>query len=707
MRLSLLPTAAVAAIATVPAAPATAQAEAPVEQVAGVPDILVTGERQTRSLLDTAASVGVVTAADIQRTDVTSFREAFRLLGNVLDSDWVDGGFIIRGINSEGLTPGGNPLASVYIDGAQQTIQGARRGARGLWDVEQVEVYRGPQSTLSGRASLAGAIYIRTVDPGFEWSGAARVSAGELGTLDGAVAVGGPLSDKIAFRIVAEYQHRDSEISYPAFENFARYDQIRRDEYWQLRGKLLAKTSDNVKLIISYSYADDSPAYDDVAGPGFGFDYFDRRGDFNLPFFQEVRSATNHSASAELVVGLSDRLDFTSLTTYGSTNVRIPSINQGTPGERFVTDGVQTQRLFTQELRLNLSRDKLSGVVGLYLSTERNRRDTDRSTFFGGGRLDNFRDNFEIDSYALFGEGTLRVSPAIRLVAGGRLNHERQRNETSFSRDNFNPALPDISTTGSSRVSQTVFLPKAAVLFDLATDTTLGFTVQRGFRSGGSGVNGVTGQPFSFAPEYTWNYEGSLKSKLMDGKLFLTANLFYTDWRDQQVELLLDPLDFTTGVTLNAASSRVFGGELEARAVPHPNLQAFVSLGITDAKFKEFVDLKLGDFSGLSFPEAPRYTISAGLDWRPKTGFFIGGDVRHVSSYFARDLQNAPIDRVGNYVLVNARAGWQADRWSLMVFADNLLNEQYFVYRDVIGDFECCATLGRSRIVGVTGRVSF
>jgi len=127
--------------------------------------ITVYGARTTQTLNDVTSSVGIVTGETIEERQVRSFRDSFRLMANVRDSDFNDAGFVIRGINSEGLTPGGAPVASLYVDGIQQTVQGARRGARGLWDVEQVEVYRGPQSTLAGRAALAGAIYVKTKDP--------------------------------------------------------------------------------------------------------------------------------------------------------------------------------------------------------------------------------------------------------------------------------------------------------------------------------------------------------------------------------------------------------------------------------------------------------------------------------------------------------------------------------------------------------------
>ncbi|HET9397048.1 MAG TPA: TonB-dependent receptor plug domain-containing protein, partial [Nitrospiraceae bacterium] len=145
-------------VAAAPAPRRPAVADEPVSEVT------VTGQKIRRTLLDTQSSVGVVTAEDIETKDLTTFREAFKTMANVMGGDWLDSGFVIRGVNSEGLTSGA-PLASLYIDGAAQTKMGTRRGSRGLWDVEQVEVYRGPQSTLSGRAALAGAVYISTRDP--------------------------------------------------------------------------------------------------------------------------------------------------------------------------------------------------------------------------------------------------------------------------------------------------------------------------------------------------------------------------------------------------------------------------------------------------------------------------------------------------------------------------------------------------------------
>ncbi|MEM1036280.1 MAG: Plug domain-containing protein [Pseudomonadota bacterium] len=117
--------------------------------------IVVYGNKNASALDDVSASVGLVTSEDIQNRQLRNIRDSFRTLGNVFDTELADSGFIIRGINSEGLTPGGDPLAALYIDGAQQSSNGARRGASGLWDVQQIEVYRGPSAPRSQARSIS------------------------------------------------------------------------------------------------------------------------------------------------------------------------------------------------------------------------------------------------------------------------------------------------------------------------------------------------------------------------------------------------------------------------------------------------------------------------------------------------------------------------------------------------------------------------
>jgi outer membrane receptor protein involved in Fe transport len=672
--------------------------------------IVVRGQKIERTLLETQASVAVVTARDIVEKDLQSFREAFRITANVIDADFVDAGFVIRGVNSEGLTPGGSPLATFYVDGAPQTVQGTRRGARGLFDVQQVEVYRGPQATLTGRASLAGAIYVTTQDPTYEWDYASRFTVGENETAEAGIAFGGPIIDDVlAVRVAGEVQRSESNLNFDGYEQYDAFDEFVEDEYYQIRSKLLfePKFLNGGRALLTYSFAHDSPTYDDIAGPGLGFEYDERRGDLNAgtPFFQENRSADNHTGVLDVTYPLSETLSLTSLSTYNFTDLDRPSINAGTPGEVFVAEGTEEQSFATQEFRLNSYTDTLDWVLGVFLTDEQFETDRTLSNFFSGGRTDISRPESQLRSAAVFGEADWRFAEGWTLTAGGRLHYEEQENDLFFARDFTDPAQDDVLTDPDVfEAENSVFLPKAAISYEVAPNQTVGLLVSTGFRSGGAGIDGTDGSIYEFDEEYATNTELSYRGRFADGRLNVAANLFYMDWTDQQVEVQTDPLDFASRRTENAAESHSYGFELEAQAQVTRDFTAFAAVGHVQTEFDSFDEGSVIDFSGLPFPESPEWTVAFGGDYEHPSGFFLGADARYVDAYFARDFQNAPIDTVGDYTTANLRAGYRAERWSLTVFSDNAFDEEYFTYRDVIGDFDCCATLGPRRLTGVTLR---
>lgn len=202
--------------------------------------IVIYGDRTTTNIDNSTASVAVVDERTLSQPTIQNYTDAYRHIANVSTGDWTESGFIIRGVNSEGLTPGGlgAPLASFYVDGVQQTVEGTRRGLRGAFDLEQLEVYRGPQSTLTGRAALAGAVYLRTKDPEFARSGAAQLTYGSDNHKQIGLAFGDAIGDRLAYRISGEYSRKDSDLNYPSYEAYDRYDDFVTDEYWSLRGKL-------------------------------------------------------------------------------------------------------------------------------------------------------------------------------------------------------------------------------------------------------------------------------------------------------------------------------------------------------------------------------------------------------------------------------------------------------------------------------------
>ncbi|MEM8659861.1 MAG: TonB-dependent receptor, partial [Pseudomonadota bacterium] len=170
--------------------------------------VTVTGEKIDRDLQDTYASVVVLTEQALQNNVILDLEAAMQWVPNVTITP--DGfGLSIRGIPQQGLGNGTfdpvAPTSAIYIDGAVQTQAAVANGALSTWDVQQVEVFRGPQTATQGRAGLAGAVIVNTVDPDQQWSARTRLLASDENQEQLSIAAGGPLlEDKLAFRVAAE-----------------------------------------------------------------------------------------------------------------------------------------------------------------------------------------------------------------------------------------------------------------------------------------------------------------------------------------------------------------------------------------------------------------------------------------------------------------------------------------------------------------------
>lgn len=664
--------------------------------------VVIFGDR-TSTEETVLTDVDVVTAEELDDSGISSFREAFRFIPNVYDADWVDGGFIIRGINSEGLTPGGAPLAAVYIDGIQQTIDAARRGARGTWDVEQIEVYKGAQSTLTGRAALAGAIYIKTADPVYETQAAVRGLVGNNEGYGGAFMLNMPIAEnEIAIRIVGEYEQSETDLNYPDYEAFPLFERFSTNEYFQGRVKLLVEPAalPDTRALLTYSYSEDAPTIDDIGGPGIpGFNFADDRGDFNLPTFTEVRRAVNHNFGLEITHDFSDVLRLTSITGYNDNRTERPSINFDAEGETNIVTGDQNRRLLTQEVRLNYDGERARAVGGLYFAYFDSEASFERPNFFNF-RADSSLATEESQNYAIFGEAAYDITPNWTFVAGGRLDYTTSDVTSNFTQVFFAGGQNVNAFAGS--VSEFVALPKAGVIYNFDEYQSVGFTVQRGFRSGGISQQRSTGEVFDVQPEFTWNYELGYQGRFLNDRLSVEAAAFFIDWTDQQVEIQEDPADPASQRTVNAASSRLFGVEIEADVQVIEGLNVFGGLAYTDTEFLNFDDAGLGDLSGLPFPEAPEWSVVGGFKYETDIGLYFGADARYTSSVLSRFGQ-APQEFVDEYFVANAQVGFEVEHFEVTLFANNLFDERYFVY----SDNEIAATLGPRREFGVRVTAEF
>lgn len=709
-------------------------------------DIIVTGEKVARSVQETVSSVAVVTDQRIQDENVQTLRDVFARTANVAETYGVSG-FTIRGIANRGVSGGGDaPLSTIYVDGAALPDQIVGFGPTDLWDVQQVEIFRGPQSTLQGLNALAGAVVIRTQDPTMDWSGRARVTIAEYDTTSFAGAIGGPIvPGELAFRVAAEKRDSDGFI-----RNITRETGENPTDSILVRGKLLWTPSalPGFEARASYTHLDReggySFSYADTDRPDF---YDDRVATSDAPNASDTKAGI---ATLELTYDIGDGIALSSVTSYSDVDFFRSFDGDLTAAPLSTGANPYTAKTWMQELRLNYESDRFSGLLGAFYY---NRDQANRTTSLilvptpvetGIALLQQagvpaalatqvanayaqalpaipvlYDGPYDVgvETIALFGDGRFKLTDRLAVLGGFRWDHERNSiagvQTTEFAGTfpdpaSFGPLAPLIAGLNagvqalvddaagpavSSKRTFDAFLPKAGLEMAWTPDLSTSVMVQRGYRSGGSSTNIARARTVPYDPEFTWNYELSLRSQWLDGRLTLNANAFYIDWTKQQVAVRLSDNVYDTE-TANAGKSHVYGFEVETSFRPSRALEFYGSVGHVRTEFDEFSTTTgtVTDLSGLEFVYAPRWTVAAGANLRLDGGWNANLNANHRSAVFTDVVRPQSDWRVGARTVVNAKIGWDSRNFGVSVFANNLFDEHYLQYdnftssRAVMGD---------------------
>ena len=644
-----------------------------------VEEITVTGQQRERSLEETTASVAVVTAEDLAASTVTDLYDVVDAVPNVHASQGGKG-FSIRGIDQRGFGSGTGLLVNVEVDGVSLHNDASTYfGPYSTWDLQQVEVFRGPQSTQKGRNSLAGAIILRGRQPTYEHQAATRFSYGELDSWQAAAMVNVPLvADKLAFRLAVDQRRSDGWVENPTRSE----DDYDFRDLLNVRGKLRFDPSDRFHGMLSFTYADNRGGEDIIASDLFPTSRF------NLSDETAEEGSEHQMVALELSYLLNDHWSLKSTSTlYRHEYLRIEDTDQSPfPGNR-LDQGADDESVSQQVRLLYDGGGKVQGVFGLYLADlndDNLSAATLPGTFFGLPDFVSITGTLarreETENRALFGEVDLQLSERWTLTAGARFDQEekRVRSAQSFTLDPPVIALPaqppeDLSSDYDA------FLPKVALTYRLSAATAVGVSAQRGYRAGGRSIAFISQQVSDFDPETTDNYEVFLRSRSADGRWQLDANVFYIDWQDQQVAVRTDLGLENDVLTVNAGSSRLQGLEAELRGRPHKALELSAAVGWVDAEFVDFVDGG-ADFSGNEFPFAPSWSTTLGLRWQIAERWDLDARWLAQGSYFS-DPSNVAAFEVDGRNLVHLRLGYRQGTWGAHLFVRNLLDEDYLVVR--------------------------
>ncbi|TMO54398.1 TonB-dependent receptor [Pseudoalteromonas phenolica] len=717
--------------------------------------IMVTGQKVARSLQETTTSVAVLTPEMIEQQQINTFTDVMVNTANTHGDSY---GFSIRGIDGFNVSGGGNSyLASVYIDGAPLPQGLVRNGGFSTWDAQQVEILRGPQSTLQGRNALAGAVILNTQMPSHENEGKYKLLIGQNGQQEAGIAIGGGLiEDELSFRFSGEEKRYDGNVI-----NLHDNSDSDFNEEHTYRLKFLYEPAGFEDFSAMLSYMNAERVYGDAnLTTNAGEVDFDNR----TTIYNDTRErkAETELVSLTLSYDIDSELSFSSYTTYSDVLEAFDwdsDYPQGLGNTPIVDTGSSTlydntEKTLTQEFRLTFDYESFSGVAGAYyfngdreaLSNGLNNYNLSRLGLsssvlqaryklspqiadlviaqyadFDPARTQIYSlTETEVTSYALFADGVWHLNDQWDILAGVRFDREEQKNGndakyTILNQDKMpNPAnyvgtpyegiVPLITGINSlllglaadaskpaalSDTSFNTFLPKIGVSYHLNDDITSTFTFQKGYRSGGVGINQAKSVTFEYEPEYTDNYELAIRSTWLEGALTANANFFYTDWTDQQVSVQLSSNNFDLE-TVNAGSSEVKGFEFEVNYNVTDYLKAYAAIGYAGT---EFTDFKITtpeteyDLTGRQF-SAPERTQSAGLTYQGPEGLFA-----NININYASDAPNRPnpyrdglqpgdafFDLHNDArTLVNFQLGYEWDNYGIYFIGKNITDEEYYV----------------------------
>ncbi|CAM3726647.1 TonB-dependent receptor [Litorimonas haliclonae] len=663
----------------------TSYAQAPDEDV-----ITVYGTKIEQSLMEVPASVDITTAEEIAREPISDLYDIVERIPNV-NAALGEQGYAIRGIDQRGVGGGGNGnTITVYVDDAPLGNQTTFFGPTGSWDVGQVEVYRGPQSTNFGRNALAGAIYIRTQDPSYEPDLKVRAEFAERGTHQISAAGGTALiEDRVAFRLSADYRESDGFIANTFLE-----DDADATELLNLRGKLLIEPTENLSIISTTTYAENN-AGEDVVDPTNGFtnetayDLAGREG--TETFLQSVNA--NYD--------ISPKWSLQSITSYQTTDyIRVEDFDV-TPLPLASVDRTGDDKALSQEIRLKYQGVRLKAAIGAYyVDTERG---FDTTTTVPISILDprlpsslfatqgSFYES-QVENFALFADGEFALSDKFDLLFGARYDMEDNQIQAVTDTEIISELPPSLEYLRAFEGSQeqlteddfNAFLPKIGLRWRAHDTTNFTFLAQKGYRAGGSEISIVDGSTSFYDPEYLWNYEVSSRSTFFDGKMRVNANVFYSDWTNQQVPVPISPATPLFTYTVNAGESELYGLELDGSLDLDDGLELYGSLGYVHTEFKDFPisysDTDEVNLAGNSFPFAPEFSLNAGFNKQHDFGLFYGADLNLKTSQFS-DNENQVASKLDDVALVNARLGYEIDeRFKISIYARNLFDKEYYTF---------------------------
>lgn len=680
------------------AAPAFAGAAA--EAPARLDPVVVTAALRPLPADRRPGGVSVLAREDVREASVVHLEE---LLPQLPSLSWAGASsrpryFQLRGIGElEQYQGAPNPSVGFLVDEIDFSGIGM---IASTFDVDQVEVLRGPQGTRYGANALGGLIKVKTRDPEPERELDTELTVGGDGLWSAGVVAGGGMGDRDgtvgAWRAVLERAVSDG-FRHNVFLN--RDDTNGRDETTaRLKGRL---SGDGWSADLALLHADFDNGYDAFAIDNSFVTLSDRPG----------RDAQrSDGVSLDLRGSVTGSAGWRSITTWAESDI-VASFDGDWGNEQdwgaagpydYFSDTHRTRRTWSEDFRFSgAGGRRLSWIAGAYVQRlEEDNRIRDDGLYLDDAFVRLLDSSYRATSTALYGEADWSMTPATTLTAGLRAE-QRDAHYADSDAVGFDPR-------------DRLWGGELSLTHRLGESQGLWATLARGYRAGGFNIGtSVPADRQQFDDEYLWSAEAGWKGRDLDGRSQADFNLYYMRRERPQVasSLQLDPEDPLTFIFLteNADSGEAWGAEASGALVAGERVTLEAALHWMGSEYHGY---RFGDYDleGRAFAHAPEWKASLAATWRHPTGWMARADLSGEAGFY---FDTSHAQRADSRFLANLRAGYEAERWSAEAWVHNLFDERYpvrgFYFENEPPDFPTKLYLrwGDPRQAGVTIRYSF
>lgn len=687
---------------------AHATADQPADAQTGVGDIVVTAQRRSETLQKVPLAVSAVSADTLQNRNIVNVQDFSAVAPNVSFGEL--NGFArinIRGIGNQNYFTGGDPSVTMYVDGAVISQAAAQLSA--FFDLERVEVLRGPQGTLYGRNATGGSVNLIARKPTDTIDGYANVSLGNYDQVQVEGAIGGPVADGVNARISIfrltrngfgknEFDGRDID---DANRLYGRAQlEVDKGDHNLLLAFQFGREKDIGYQVHVFGQANPGPAGAPTGvllGGSLATSVRNMNSEAPLKNYRKTYSLTS-----DYNVDLSDSFKLRAITNYRTYDHDFISDIDGTAVRFAAVQQKLNSKTFSQELQLNYESDAFHAVTGLYYFHEKlvgnnnlgGPGPTVRSPAGGppGPFYTALIGAVKVDAVGAFAQGTYKILPTLGFTAGIRYSDESRNGSGTFQ----GPSIIVPAVSVPRKIHDTNVSYKLGLDWNVTDDVLAYASYSTGFKSG---VILVGSSDPAAKPETVKAWEAGIKSDLLDRHLRVNLSAFTYNYTDLQISQLLVGASVPT--VTNAATAKIKGVEAEIVARPLERLTVSGNIGYLDSKFANFTSRDprvpgaspLVDLTGNQLPYAPKWsgdihgelaiplgkleqkvrlTASADAVFSSRVEF---------SVFNQADLAQAAVTRYD----ANIRLEGVDSGWSLSAWAKNLTNETVFANRTVGG----------------------